>query len=256
MRYNSLINNIKSLEWELNLQQAYLFSWLYELPSWADKVIIENEIYYFASKNKACEELPILTDKTDTMYRYYKQLEEKQLILIKKIDGKDYISLTSKAKKWNLSIPSEGSEKNPSHSGNESERVSDSNPIYNEINPNNEINNHFTDLFQHQTVPLLSKDVLKMLNEKKPSKIPFEPTKSNLSAIESRIKEKFKLEDFKKVIDHKVDEWKDDPKMKKYIRPETLFGSKFNGYLVQAHETKSDGSGNFQFNPTSKAELL
>jgi len=121
---------------------------------------------------------------------------------------------------------------------------------------NNKNDNKILELFEHQTVPLLSKDVLKMLNEKKPSKIPFEPTKSNLSAIESRIKEKFKLEDFKKVIDHKVDEWKDDPKMKKYIRPETLFGSKFNGYLVQAHETKSDGSGNFQFNPTSKAELL
>lgn len=125
----------------------------------------------------------------------------------------------------------------------------------NSINENKN-DNKILDLFHSQTVPLLSKDVLKMLNENKPSKIPFEPTKANLSAIEARIKEKFKLDDFKKVIDHKVSEWRDDPKMKKYIRPETLFGSKFNGYLVEAHETKSDGSGNFQFNPTSKAELL
>lgn len=259
MRYNSTINNVKSLEWELNLQQAYLFSWLYELPSWADKVIIENEIYYFASKNKACEELPILTDKTDTMYRYYKQLEEKQLILIKKIDGKDYISLTLKAKKWNLSIQSEESEKNP---GNESEKVSDLNPTYNNINSNNKIirnkDNLKSDLFSDSeiTVIPISVEILKYLNKVKPSKIPFEFSKINLTHIEARIKEKFKEDDFKKVIDHKVSEWKDDQKMKKYIRPSTLFGDKFNGYLVEAHETKSDGSGNFQFNPTSKAELL
>jgi uncharacterized phage protein (TIGR02220 family) len=262
MRYNSIINNVKSLEWELNLAQAYLFSWIYELASWADKVIIENEVYYFASKNKACEELPILTDKTDTMYRYYKQLEEKKLILIKKIDGKDYVSLTLKAKQWNLSIQSDRSERNPSGYGNESESKTDLNPTYNNTNSNNEITNKNhdvkSDLFSNSDISVIpiSVDILKYLNKIKPSKIPFEFNKVNLSFIEARIKEKFKEDDFKKVIDHKVSEWKDNPKMKKYIRPATLFGDKFNGYLVEAHETKSDGSGNFQFNPTSKAELL
>jgi uncharacterized phage protein (TIGR02220 family) len=124
------------------------------------------------------------------------------------------------------------------------------------IQINNKNDNKIFDLFESDPIPVLSKDVLNLLNKRKPSKIPFEATKTNLSAIESRIKEKFKIEDFSKVIDHKIKEWKDDPKMKKYIRPETLFGSKFNGYLVEAHETKSDGSGNFEFKPTSKAELL
>jgi uncharacterized phage protein (TIGR02220 family) len=115
-----------------------------------------------------------------------------------------------------------------------------------------------TDLFSNTeiTVIPISVDILKYLNKSKPSKIPFEFNKVNLSFIESRIKEKFKEDDFKKVIDHKISEWKDDPKMKKYIRPETLFGNKFNGYLVEAHETKSDGSDNFKFNPTTEAELL
>lgn len=115
-----------------------------------------------------------------------------------------------------------------------------------------------SDLFSNSeiTVIPISIEILKYLNKVKPSKIPFEFSKTNLTHIEARIKEKFKEDDFKKVIDHKVLEWKDNPKMKKYIRPETLFGDKFNGYLVEAHETKSDGSGNFQFNPTSKAELL
>lgn len=130
MRYNSLINNVKSKEWGLSIQEAYLFSWMYELPSWASKVSIENETFYFASKNKAVEDLPILTEKTDTMYRYYKKLEEKDLIVVKKIDSKDYIRLTNKAKKWNLS-ESEHSDKNPSIVGFLSENNSDLNPTYN-----------------------------------------------------------------------------------------------------------------------------
>ena len=162
MRYNTLINNVKSKEWGLNLNLAYLFSWMYELPSWADKVIIENNIYYFASKTKACEELSLLTDKKDTMYRYYKQLEEKNLILIKKIDGKDYISLTEKSKQWNSS---DNSEINPSVLGNKSELNSEINPTYN-INKNNNINkDNMHTLFSD--IPLNTKKEKKKSSDKK-----------------------------------------------------------------------------------------
>lgn len=130
MRYNTTINNVKAKKWKLNIQQAYLFAWLYELPSWAEKVIIEGETYYFASKTKAVTELPILTEKRDTMYRYYKQLQEKDLIEIKKIDGKDYINITPVGKEWN-GTKSDTSENNPSRVGNISELPSDLNPTYN-----------------------------------------------------------------------------------------------------------------------------
>lgn len=51
--------------------------------------------------------------------------------------------------------------------------------------------------------------------------------------IRARINEGFDLEDFKKVIEIKVDEWSNDPEFNKYIRPETLFGPKFESYLNQ-----------------------
>jgi len=165
MRYSTTINNLKATEWGLTIQQAYLFSWFYELPSWANKVMIENEIFYFASKNKAVEELPILTDKTDTMYRYYRQLEDLGLVLIKKIDGKDYIALTAKAKEWNFS-KSEYSENNPSIVGNLSENNSDLNPIYNNINTNKNIKDSIEKRklkFSHSLQPFLEiygKDML------------------------------------------------------------------------------------------------
>lgn len=86
----------------------------------------------------------------------------------------------------------------------------------------------------------ISGNVIDYLNEKKPSKIPFKKTHSNLKEIEARINEKFTLNDFKIVTDFKIAEWKDVPKMKKFIRPVTLYGTKFNQYLVEAHEKMNE----------------
>lgn len=108
-----------------------------------------------------------------------------------------------------------------------------------------------------ETKPI-SENILEYLNEKKPSKIPYKKTHSNLKDIEARIKEQFKVDDFKIVIDYKIQEWKDNLKMKKYIRPSTLFGTKFNQYLVEAVDFRkaNDGSKNFEYNPQKKAQML
>ena len=44
----------------------------------------------------------------------------------------------------------------------------------------------------------------------------------------------FSGSDFYTVIDNKVVEWLKDPKWSKYLRPKTLFGSKFESYLNQS----------------------
>ena len=62
----------------------------------------------------------------------------------------------------------------------------------------------------------------------------------------ARFKEGYTLEDFKQVIDIKTAEWKDSPEFSKYLRPETLFGSKFDGYLNQKLKiAKSKPDNNF-----------
>lgn len=62
----------------------------------------------------------------------------------------------------------------------------------------------------------------------------------------ARFKEGYTLEDFKQVIDIKTAEWKDSPEFSKYLRPETLFGSKFDGYLNQKPKTiKGESRDNF-----------
>lgn len=59
-------------------------------------------------------------------------------------------------------------------------------------------------------------------------------TKKTISLISARAKEGFGVDDFKKVITTKFKEWGSDQKMKQYLRPETLFGTKFESYLNQS----------------------
>lgn len=74
-------------------------------------------------------------------------------------------------------------------------------------------------------------DVIDYLNERT-GKQYKSTTKKNQTVIRARSDEGFNLDDFKKVIDNKVAEWKGTD-MEKYLRPETLFGTKFEGYLNQ-----------------------
>lgn len=58
-------------------------------------------------------------------------------------------------------------------------------------------------------------------------------TKKTQTLIKARFNEGFTLEDFKAVIDKKCIDWLHDEKFKQYLRPETLFGTKFESYLNQ-----------------------
>lgn len=81
------------------------------------------------------------------------------------------------------------------------------------------------------------KDVIDYLNQQT-GKHYKSTTKKNQTVIRARTDEGFTLDDFKQVINNKVAEWKGTD-MEKYLRPETLFGTKFEGYLNQ--ETQPSG---------------
>lgn len=68
----------------------------------------------------------------------------------------------------------------------------------------------------------------------------FRPTtKKTKNLVKARWNEGFRFEDFKTVIDNKVKDWKHDPHMNKYLRPETLFGTKFESYLNENSKPQS-----------------
>ena len=73
-------------------------------------------------------------------------------------------------------------------------------------------------------------EVILYLNEKSQKQFKLS-TKKTKDLILARENEGWGQSDFIKVIDNKINDWKDDPAMDKYLRPETLFSNKFEGYL-------------------------
>ena len=77
------------------------------------------------------------------------------------------------------------------------------------------------------------KEIIDYLNEKADRSYKSSTDKTR-TKIKARFDEGFDLSDFKNVIDTKVAEWLDDSEMDQFIRPQTLFGTKFEGYLNQS----------------------
>lgn len=74
------------------------------------------------------------------------------------------------------------------------------------------------------------KEIIDYLNEKVGSKYQYTTGKTQ-RCIKARLNEGFTVDDFKVVIDTMAGKWLKDNKMRDYLRPETLFGTKFESYL-------------------------
>lgn len=76
-------------------------------------------------------------------------------------------------------------------------------------------------------------EILAHLNEKAGRAFNAEKEQT-LKPIIARMNEKMTVEDAKRVIAYKCAKWLNDPKMKEYLRPQTLFGTNFWTYLEEA----------------------
>lgn len=247
MRYSSVIDNITAKEWGLSVELAYIFDWVFTLPSWADSVTHQDGIFYFASRHKAIEELSLVSDRPDTIYRYYKKLEGFELIVLRKINGRDYIKLTEKAKAWGrlneLGKNSEltaNSEKIPTELGKNSEFNSEKIPT----NKNIIIYNNTTDKNMSNLVIDIISEIRKL---KLPDSYKLKSNDSREKMVLARAKEFQKTwpgRDFlaacRFAFQFKADEWFGSD-MWKYFMPETLLAAKnFTKYLEEALAAKQN----------------
>lgn len=86
------------------------------------------------------------------------------------------------------------------------------------------------------------KEIVDYLNQKAERSFRHTTDKTK-RLIKARYNEGFEQNDFEKVIDIKVGQWKGNAEMEIYLRPETLFGTKFEGYLNERFTTsKKDRS--------------
>jgi uncharacterized phage protein (TIGR02220 family) len=84
-------------------------------------------------------------------------------------------------------------------------------------------------MFQDEIIEAVIDHINSMTGSKYTAK-----SKATTSLIRARLNEGRSLDDFKTVIDKKCADWLTDTKMAQYLRPQTLFGTKFDSYLSQS----------------------
>ncbi|MBS9780341.1 MAG: hypothetical protein KGV51_06915 [Moraxellaceae bacterium] len=133
MKFNSNINNLKCIEWQLNLAQAFLLDVLISAQKWANKFTIDTDDYRWVSRGKIVEEIPHIFKTTDNVYRNLKKLAQKGIIKYIKQGKRDLIRITEKGLEW-LNTDTKNTEKGVDKSVD--------NPVDNcdEENQNSEIN--------------------------------------------------------------------------------------------------------------------
>lgn len=108
------------------------------------------------------------------------------------------------------------------------EKVKDNNTSFN--NTSNNTRDIKDIVEQSSTTPLPYEEIVQYLNQKTGKNFKH-TSKVTQRHIRARLAEGFTVSDFKQVIDKKCSDWLRDQKMKEYLRPETLFGTKFESYL-------------------------
>ena len=212
------------------------------------KELFDTDVFYWVKYESIKKELPILNIGKDRIYRKLKKLVDAGILVhqTKKSGGtfsfygvgKQYSSLitdnsTVKTPEGTVEIPEgygknteEGTAKIPEGYGE------NNGTKYSSIkDPSIKNNSSIKDTY---------KEIIDYLNLK--AKTNYKVTsKKTQQLINARFKDGFKVEDFRKVTDKKCIEWL-GTEFEKFLRPETLFGAKFEGYLNQRNTpaTKSN----------------
>lgn len=141
MRYTTHINNAKCLEWGLSLNLGCLFDLFNQLSSWAESSFVDGRLYYYISREKVIEEIPLAFQRPDTVYRAIKTLVDKGLIEWAKVGQRDMVCVTQKGATWNALT---NSEINPTL-GNKSEARKNIR-INSDLNPSAYIDDNITSI--------------------------------------------------------------------------------------------------------------
>lgn len=119
------------------------------------------------------------------------------------------------------------------------------------ININNNIDNNLDNIYNAETSSANQsssetkytndiKEIIDYLNQKANTSYRTS-TERTQKLIIAKLKQEFTVDDFKHVIDVKCAEWLNNPEFAQYLRPETLFGNKFESYLNTKMPSLSKG---------------
>lgn len=221
-------NTAQVIEYGLEDRDLRLISYVYAVQAsdYMEYIEENGKLYFWLRNERILGDNPTLCSTEVVLKRIVQNLVDKGIIdkIVRCEPGtcfkKSYYRVTDKARMMMFGNPVDPSVKKLEEQQAPEETTVNSNSNNINIKHNNII-----------------KEVIEYLNKATNSSY-RDSTPKTRTLILARIKEGFKLEDFKKVIDNKTRTWLKDTAMCKYLRPETLFGTKFESYLNEISKPK------------------
>ncbi len=171
-----------------------------------------------------------------TKVRAFLELLEKDNMIVKKSDNKKTTLTIVNYNDYQFQETTKEHQKNNKKTSKEHQK--------NTINNDNNDNKDNKDIYKY---------IVEYLNERTNKNFRYS-TKATQRFIDARLNEGFTLDDFKKVIDIKANQWTGSS-MESYLRPQTLFGTKFESYLNEevSINGKYTGSSNGKVQENQRA---
>lgn len=239
MKYTILdFNQEKAIELGLTLDELVILQYFIDFKeSGAMKYeIIDNKIFYWVNYNSFTKEIPILNISKDRLYRKFKSLADKQVLLHKTIKSKGTWSYYSTGPKY-IELKSNSVKVPDGYGENNGEGTVKITKGYGKNN-GTKINLLKDSSIKYKKYIV---EIIDYLNKVCSTKYKS-TTENTRKTIEARIKDGFAVDDFKLVIDKKFNDWH-GTEYEQYLRPTTLFGNKFESYLNQPTKEGGKRSG-------------
>ena len=180
------------------------------LNEWALDKDIKNELGLLLIISSLCAEKGFCYASNQYLSELFDISEETISRKIKTLEDKKYITIEYKKRGCEILERNIRLTKISIDDYQKYQSTIDENVKENNTSINNTINNN------------IYSQVIEHLNQKTSKNFKSSSQKTQ-KFIQARLNEGFSLEDFKKVIDTKTKEWKNDKTMCKYLMPETLF---------------------------------
>jgi uncharacterized phage protein (TIGR02220 family) len=205
-----------------------ILRWLVDFYPSMKKKIVDDKEYVWLTHKKLMEDLPLLDITKRSCIDRMQKLVEFGILDYKLLKaggtfslytfGENYMHLVQSTNIGVCSQPTQGD------AANQQEGMQSTNTrVFGQPDnkDNSVIDNSFLDICKY---------IVGHLNEKAGTKYKAS-SKETQKLIHARMADGYTVEDFVAVIDKKCTQWKGDAKMQEYLRPSTLFGTKFEGYL-------------------------
>ena len=213
---------------KIDCTDLVILRWLVDFYPSMRKMAVDGREYVWLTHKKLMEDIPLLDINKRACMDRMKKLVEFGILDYKLLQqggtfslyafGENYINLVQSTNTGYVGQPTQGM------SANQQGVCRSTNTGYVGQPPHKDIS------IKDNSIEDKVKYIVEHLNEKAGKQ--FRPTsKETQSHIQARMNDGFKVEDFITVIDKMCAKWKGDAKMNDYLRPSTLFGTKFESYL-------------------------